>query len=122
MTAANPRTIARYILAVLHAALAIAVIVWAAEMVLVAASPWLLAPLALSCVPLLIAVPGLYSDQHETYRWLSLTLVLYIGAACVETIASLRSDSVALVILGAAVGELYILMILLRGPPLARRE
>jgi uncharacterized membrane protein len=114
MTAANPLTIARSVLAVVHATLAIAVIVWATGLVLAAASPWLYAPLGLAGVPLLLAVPGLYRDDRETYRWLSLMLVLYVGAACVETIASMRSDSAAIVILSAAVAELYILMILLK--------
>jgi uncharacterized membrane protein len=122
MTADNVRTIARSLLAVVHAALVVAVVAWASGMALAAASPWLVALLALSCVPLLLAVRGLYQDNRETYRWLSLTLVLYVGAACVETIASLRSDCLAIAILGCAVAELYILMILLRGPQSARLE
>jgi uncharacterized membrane protein len=72
--------------------------------------------------PLLFAIRGLIRERIDTYRWLSLVLVIYIGAGSTEVVASQRTSTAAVVVMLAALAELGVLLTMIRNAPSARRE
>lgn len=101
-------------------------------MLLVASAAWLLARpspelwlillTAVMIAPLLFAIRGLIRERIDTYRWLSLVLVIYIGAGSTEVVASQRTSAAAVVVMLAALAELGVLLTMIRNAPSARRE
>jgi uncharacterized membrane protein len=74
-----------------------------------------LAAAAAATAPLVLAFPGLRRGSRRARQWVALLLVLYIGAAIVEVVASSRRALPALVLLAALV-ELALLVALSRFP------
>jgi uncharacterized membrane protein len=72
--------------------------------------------------PLLFSIQGLIREQIDTYRWLSLVLVIYIGAGSMEVVASQRTSAAAVVVMLAALAELSVLVTMIRNAPSVRRE
>ncbi|HEU4617984.1 MAG TPA: DUF2069 domain-containing protein [Gammaproteobacteria bacterium] len=69
---------------------------------------------AAAAAPLLAVLPGLYRGSVRTYQWTGLLMVLFAGAATVETVATLgRSPLVSLMLL-ASLLELALLFVLTR--------
>lgn len=66
--------------------------------------------------PLLLAGPGLYRARRATYQWVMLLLVIYIGMAVLEVVATLGASMFSSVALLAALCELAILVRLIRVP------
>jgi uncharacterized membrane protein len=66
-------------------------------------------------LPLALSVRGLWRRQITTLRWLSLLLVLLVGVGVVEVLASNRG-SIESALLGSALLELSLVLILLRHP------
>lgn len=64
--------------------------------------------------PLLLAVPGLAERRRATYQWLMLLLVIYIGMAVLEVVATLGASMFSSVALLAALVELASLVRLIR--------
>lgn len=67
-------------------------------------------------VPLLLAVPGLAELRRATYQWLMLLLVIYIGMAVLEVVATLGASVFGSAALLAALIELAVLVRLIRMP------
>ena len=120
MTTRGPRTVLRILVWVCHSVLLLAIAAWL--LALPSPQPWLIALVAVSFAPLLLALRGLYNDQRYTYRWLSVVLVIYVGAGSTEVVASQRTAPAAALVMLAALAELCILMILIRNVPSARYE
>lgn len=80
---------------------------------------------AVAALPLLAAIPGLRRRERRTYQWLTVVLVLYVGAAAVEVVATLGASVFGGVVLFAALVELVLLLRLIREPaarPATHRE
>ncbi len=120
MTLTEPRSLYRSLLWLCHVTLVVAMASWLLALPL--PQPWPVVLLALLIAPLLIATRGLYNDRRYTYQWLSLVLVICIGASLVEVIASQRTASAAVVVMLAALAELLILPPLIRNAPSSQRE
>jgi len=73
--------------------------------------------LAVCLLPLALALPGLAAGRHRTRQWLALLLVVYIGAAAVEVVATLGSARACAAVLLIALLELALLFALSRRPP-----
>lgn len=71
--------------------------------------------LTVTLVPLVVALPGIAARRRRTCQWLSVALVVYVGAACVEVIAS-RALAPSLMLL-AALMELGLLISSIRRAP-----
>ncbi|MBN1237701.1 MAG: DUF2069 domain-containing protein [Gammaproteobacteria bacterium] len=72
---------------------------------------------AVAAAPLLLAVPGLRRRQRTTYQWMSVALVIYVGAAAVEVVATLGASVFSGIALFSALAELVLLLQLIREPP-----
>ena len=97
-----------------HAALIVALLLAVATADMSGAARAVLA--AVAALPLLLALPGLARRDRKTYQWLSVALVLYIGAALVEVVATLGASVFSGVALFAALLELVLLLALIREP------
>ena len=73
-------------------------------------------------LPLLLTIRGLIADQRYTYQWLSLVLVIFIGASTTEVVASLRAEPAAIVVMIASVAELLSVLVLIRSAQPRRLE
>ena len=71
---------------------------------------------AIVAAPLLLAVPGLRHERRYTYQWMTVVLVIYVGAAAVEVVATLGSSVFSGIALFAALLELVLLLRLIREP------
>jgi uncharacterized membrane protein len=69
-----------------------------------------------AAAPLLLAVPGMRRRQRYTYQWLTVVLVIYVGAAAVEIVATLGASLFSGIVLLAALLELILLLGLIREP------
>jgi uncharacterized membrane protein len=120
MTTNKWRTVSRTLLWICHIVLLVATVAW----LLARPSPqlWLILLSAVMITPLLFATRGLVREQIDTYRWLSLVLVIYIGAGSTEVVASQRTSVAAVVVMLAALAELSVLVTMIRNAPPARRE
>lgn len=100
------------VLPVLHATLIVAlfVLLWRS------AVPWTWAVGLFSVLgaPLLVAAVGLVRRDSYTYQWLAILLVIYIGGAAVEVVATRGRVLVASIVLLAAALELGVLLVLIR--------
>jgi uncharacterized membrane protein len=97
-----------------HGALLSAAILAVATADIGAAARAVLAVVA--AAPLLLAVPGLRRRQRYTYQWLTVVLVIYVGAALVEVVATLGGSLFSGIVLFAALIELVLLLALIRAP------
>ena len=120
MTANEWRTVSRTLLWICHIVLLVASAAWLLEQP--SLELWLILLTAVLIAPLLFAIRGLIRDQVDTYRWLSLVLVIYIGAGSTEVVASQRASAAAVVVMLAALAELSVLVTMIRNAPSARRE
>lgn len=120
MTLAESRSLFRSLVWICHVTLVVAIALWL--LVPPPHRPWPIVLFALLIAPLLIATRGMYSDRRYTYQWLSLVLVICIGAGIVEVVASQRTASAAVVVMLAALAELLILPTLIRNAPSSQRE
>ncbi len=67
--------------------------------------------LTLTLIPLALALPGLVTLRQQTLQRLALLLVVYIGAAAVEIVASLGTAMFSAGVLLLALTELSILIL-----------
>lgn len=120
MTTNKWRTVSTTLLWICHVVLLVASAAW----LLARSSPqlWLILVTAVMIAPLLFAIRGLIREQVDTYRWLSLVLVIYIGAGSTEVVASQRASAAAVVVMLAALAELSVLVTMIRNARSARRE
>ena len=120
MTTNKWRTVSTTLLWICHVVLLVASAAW----LLARSSPqlWLILVTAVMIAPLLFAIRGLIREQIDTYRWLSLVLVIYIGAGSTEVVASQRASAAAVVVMLAALAELSVLVTMIRNAPSAQRE
>ncbi|MGI9259715.1 MAG: DUF2069 domain-containing protein [Gammaproteobacteria bacterium] len=95
-----------------HACLIVATVAWSLSLRMPGPLPAIM--IALLLIPLLLTIRGLIADQRYTYQWLSLVLVIFIGASTTEVIASLRAEAAAIVVMIASVAELLSVLILIR--------
>jgi uncharacterized membrane protein len=104
----------RYRIAVLvcHALLAAGIALGMASSTLPIGARLGLATVAL--LPLIAAIPGLARSSRYTYQWVTVALVIYIGMAAVEVVASLARSLPATIVLFAALIELFLLLGLIR--------
>jgi uncharacterized membrane protein len=68
-------------------------------------------------VPLVATLPGLAGGRRTVERWLALLLVVYVGAATVEVVATSGRAALASIALLAAVAELGLVLALIRRSP-----
>jgi len=120
MTANDWRTVSRTLLWICHIVLLVASAAWLLEQP--SLELWLILLTAVLIAPLLFAIRGLVRDQVGTYRWLSLVLVIYIGAGSTEVVASQRASAAAVVVMLAALAELGVLVTVIRTASPARPE
>jgi len=120
MTTNEWRAVSRSLLCICHIVLLVASAAW----LLARPSPelWLILLTAVMIATLLFAIRGLIRERINTYRWLSLVLVIYIGAGSTEVVASQRTSAAAVVVMLAALAELGVLVTMIRNAPSARRE
>ena len=78
--------------------------------------------IALLLIPLFLTIRGLAADQHYTYQWLSLVLVVFVGASTTEVVASLRAAPGAVAVMIVSVTELLSVLMLLRHERQSHRE
>ncbi|MFL2547377.1 MAG: DUF2069 domain-containing protein [Candidatus Rariloculaceae bacterium] len=120
MTPDQSRRLLRTLVGICHLLLIIAAATWALS--LQQSLPIIAVASAAAVVPLALGIRGLYLDKADTYRWLGLVLVLYIGFGSVEVITSQRESLSAVVMMMAALAEVLLLMSLIRNaPPTPRR-
>ncbi len=95
-----------------HACLIVATVAWSLSLRMPGPLPALM--IALLLIPLLLTIRGLIADQRYTYQWLSLVLVIFIGASTTEVVASLRAEPAAIVVMVASAAELLSVLMLIR--------
>lgn len=98
-----------------HAALAAAVA--AAAVTLPGAGPARLLALLAGLVPLAAMTPGLLRGRRNAYVYGALILVLYVGFAATEVVASASRSSPAALVMLLALAELALLLTLARIRP-----
>ena len=103
-----------------HASLIVATVAWSLSLRMPGPLPAVM--IALLLLPLLLTIRGLIADQRYTYQWLSLVLVIFIGASTTEVVASLRAEPAAIVVMIASVAELLSVLILIRSAQPRRLE
>ena len=95
-----------------HACLIVATVAWSLSLRMPGPLPAIMIGLLL--IPLLLTIRGLIADQKYTYQWLSLVLVIFIGASTTEVVASLRAAPAAVVVMMASAAELFFVLLLIR--------
>lgn len=78
--------------------------------------------IGLLLIPLLLTTRGLIADQRYTYQWLSLLLVIFVGASTTEVVASLRAEPAAVAVMVTSLTELLCILALVRLLPRSHRE
>ncbi len=103
-----------------HACLIVATVAWSLSLRMPGPLPAVM--IALLLIPLLLTIRGLLADQRYTYQWLSLVLVIFIGASTTEVVASLRAEPAAIVVMLASATELLSILMLIRSAQPRRLE